>query len=42
MLIEEHSCDYLTHKWPDKDFHTFPKIIGPKMNIIVRLMFELA
>ena len=33
---------YLTHSWEDKGVHTFPKGICPKVNVIVRLVFELA
>ena len=33
---------YLTHSWEDKGFHTFPKGICPKVNVIARLEYELA
>ena len=33
---------YLTHSWEDKGIYTFPKGICPKVNVIVRLEFELA
>ena len=40
ILLEEQY--YLTHSWEDKGFHTFPKGICPKVNIIARLENELA
>ena len=33
---------YLTHSWEDKEIHTFPKGICPKVNTIVRLEYEHA
>ena len=33
---------YLTHSWDDKGVHTFPKGICPKVNVIMRLEYELA
>ena len=33
---------YLTYRWEDKGVHTFPKGISPKVNVIVRLEYELA
>ncbi len=33
---------YLTYSWEDMGSHTFPKGICPKVNVIVRLEFELA
>ena len=33
---------YLIHSWEDKEVHTFPKGICPKINIIARLEFKLA
>ena len=33
---------YLTPSWEDKEVHTFPKGICPKVNVITRLEFELA
>ena len=33
---------YLTHGWKDKGVHTFPKGICSKVNVIARLVFELA
>ena len=41
ILLEEQWWNYLTHSWEDKGFHTFPKGICPKMNVIARLEFEL-
>ena len=32
----------LTHSWEDKGVHAFPMGIFPKVNVIVRLEFELA
>ena len=40
ILLEEQY--YLTHSWEDKEVHTFPKGICPKVNIIARLENELA
>ena len=31
-----------THSWEDNRVHTFPKGIGPKVNVIARLEYELA
>ena len=42
ILIEEKESYYLTHCWGDKRVHTFPKGIGPKVNVIMRAEFELA
>ena len=42
ILLEEQSWYYLTHSWEDKGFHTFPKGICPKVNVIARLEYELA
>ena len=42
ILLEEQLWHYLTHRWEDKGVHTFPKGIFPKVNIIVRLEYELA
>ena len=42
ILLEEQSWCNLTHSWEDKGVHTFPKGICPKVNIIVRLEYELA
>ena len=42
ILLEEQSWYYLTHSWEDKGVHTFPKGICPKVNVIVRLEYELA
>ena len=33
---------FLTQSWEDKGVHTFPKGICPKVNVIVRLEYELA
>ena len=41
ILIEE-QWYYLTQSLKDKGVHTFPKGICPKVNVIVRLEFELA
>ena len=41
ILVEEQSWYYSTNSWWDKRIHTFPKGIGPKMNVIARLEFEL-
>ena len=32
---------YLIHSWRDKEVHTFPKGINPKINIIVWLDYQL-
>ena len=42
ILLEEQQSYYLTHSWEDKGVHTFPKGICPKVNVIVRLEYELA
>ena len=42
ILREEQWWYYLTHSWEDKGVHTFPKGICPKVNVIVRLEYELA
>ena len=42
ILIEEQSRYYLTHSWEDKEVHTVHKGICSKVNVIVRLEFELA
>ena len=42
ILREEQQWYYLTHSWEDKGVHTFPKGICPKVNVIVRLEYELA
>ena len=39
--LEKNSSD-LIQSWEDKGVHTFPKGICPKVNVIVRLGFELA
>ena len=39
-LLEEQKSYYLTHSWEDKGFHTFPKGICTKVNLIARLKFE--
>ena len=41
ILLEEQYWDYLTHSWEDKGVHTFPKGICLKVNVIVRLEYEL-
>ena len=41
LLLEEQQRYYLTHSWEDKGVHTFPKGICLKVNIIVRLEYEL-
>ena len=38
IFVEEKQWYYLTQ---DKKFHTFPQGIGPKMNVITRLVLEL-
>ena len=41
ILVGEQQWYYLTHNWGgDKGFHTFPKSISPKVNILVLLEFE--
>ena len=40
LLFQMYS--YFTHSWEDDEVHTFPKGICPKVNVIVRLEFELA
>ena len=42
ILLEEQLWYYLTHSWEDEGVHTFPKGICPKVNVIVRLEYELA
>ena len=42
ILLEEQLGYYLSHSWENKGVHTFPKGICPKMNVIVRLEYELA
>ena len=42
IILEEQWWYYLTHSWEDKGVHTFPKGICPKVNIIARLVYELA
>ena len=42
ILQEEQYWYYLTHSWEDEGFHTFPKGICPKVNIIARLEYKLA
>ena len=42
ILLEEQSWYYLTHSWEDTGVHTFHKGISPKVNVIVRLEYELA
>ena len=41
ILTEEQQLNYLTHSWKNKEVHTFPKGISPKINLIVRPEFEL-
>ena len=41
MLLEEQQWCYLTHSWEDKGVYIVPKSICPKVNVIVRLEFEL-
>ena len=41
-LLEEQLWYYLTHSWEDKEVHTFPEGIYPKVNVIALLEFELA
>ena len=42
ILEEEQSRFYLIRSRKDKGVYTFPKDIGPKLNGIARLSFELA
>ena len=42
ILLEEQWWYYLTHSWEDNGVHTIPEGIDPKVNVIVRLKFELA
>ena len=42
ILLEEQQWYYLTHSLEDKGVHTFPNGICPKVNVIVRLEYELA
>ena len=42
ILLEEQLWYDLTHSWEDKGVHTFPKGICPKVNLLVRLEYELA
>ena len=42
ILVEEQQLNYLTHSWGDKDVHTFPKGISPKVNAIMCLDFKLS
>ena len=42
IVVEEQQWSYLTHNWDDQGFHTFPKGISPKVNIIAQPEFELA
>ena len=42
VILEGQQWYYLTHSWENKGFHTFPDGICPKVNVIVRLKFELA
>ena len=39
--VVEQKWYYLTHSWEDKGVHAFPKGIGPKVNALARLEFEL-
>ena len=41
ILLEEQPWYYLTHSWKNKGFHTFPKDIYPKVNVITWLEYEL-
>ena len=40
-ILLEQLWYYLTHSWEDKEFHTFPNGICPKVNIIAWLEIEL-
>ena len=42
ILLEEQKWYYLTRKWEDKGVHAFPNGICPKVNVIARLVYELA
>ena len=42
IFPEEQRWCYLTHSWGDNGVHTFPNGICLKVNVIVRLEFELA
>ena len=42
ILLEEQLWYYFTHSWEDKEGHTFPKGICPKVNVIARLEYKLA
>ena len=42
ILLDEQKWYYLTHSWEDGGSHTFPKGICRKINVIVRLVYELA
>ena len=39
-ILLENSSVFLTHSRKDKEVHTFPKGICPKVNVIARLEFE--
>ena len=41
ILIDDQLWQYLTHNLGYKDIHTFSKGINSKVNVIVRLEFEL-
>ena len=41
ILVEEQLWYYLNDSWEDKEFHTLPKGICPKVNVIARLEFVL-
>ena len=42
ILVEEQQWYHSTHSWAEiKGFNIFPKAINPKVNVIVRLEFEL-
>ena len=42
ILLEEQRWCYLTHSREDKGVYIFSKGIGPKVNVIAQLEFELA
>ena len=42
ILLQEQQWCYLTYSWKNKGVHSFTKGICPKVNVIVRLEFELA
>ena len=42
ILVEEQQWYDLTYIWDDKQVDSFFKGIGPKVNVIERLLFELA